>query len=63
MNIALFSPPPVGLNLVHDVTEGFLLDMCVKSRGLQGNYMCMLDKTSTTSNCNIFAERKGICNW
>ena len=48
MNIALFSPPPVGLNLVHDVTEGLPLDLCVQSRALQGNYMCMLDKTSKT---------------
>ena len=48
MNIALFSPPPVGLILADDVIEGFPLDLCVPSRALQGNYMSMLDKTSKT---------------
>ena len=46
MNIALFSPPPVGLILADDVIEGFPLDLCVLSRALQGNYMSILDKTS-----------------
>ena len=46
MNIALFSPPPVGLILADDVMEGFPLDLCVPSRALQGNYMFFLDKTS-----------------
>ena len=36
----------MGLTLADDVTEGFALDLCVPSRALQGNYMCMLDKTS-----------------
>ena len=48
MNIALFSPPPVGLILVDDVIEGFPLDLCVLSRALQGNYMSILDRTSKT---------------
>ena len=48
MNIALFSPPPVGLISADDVIEGFPLDLCVPSRALQGNYMSMLDKTSKT---------------
>ena len=48
MNIALFSPPPVGLILADDVMEGFPLDLCVPSRALQGNYMSILDKTSKT---------------
>ena len=38
--------PLVGLTLANDVTEGFPLDLCVPSSALQGNYMCMLDKTS-----------------
>ena len=46
MNIALFTPPPVGLISADDVIEGFPLDMCVPSRALQGNYMSMLDKIS-----------------
>ena len=48
MNIALFSPPPVGLILADDVIEGFPSDLCVLSRVLQGNYMSILDKTSKT---------------
>ena len=48
MNIALFSPPPVGLISADDVIEGFPLDMSVPSRALQGNYMFILDKTSKT---------------
>ena len=48
MNIALFSPPPVGLILADDVIEGFPSDLCVLSRTLQGNYMSILDKTSKT---------------
>ena len=48
MNIALFSPPPVGLILADDVIEGFPSDLCVLSRVLQGNYMFFLDKTSKT---------------
>ena len=40
--------PPVGLTFADDVTEGFPLDLCVPSRALHGNYMCMLDKTSKT---------------
>ena len=48
MNIALFSPPPVGLISADDVTEGFPLDLCVPSRALQGNYMAMLDNISKT---------------
>ena len=48
MNIALFLPPPVGLTSADDVTEGVPLDLCVPSRALQGNYRCMLDKTSKT---------------
>ena len=40
--------PPVGLTLADDVTEGFPLALCVPSRALQGNYMCMLDNTSKT---------------
>ena len=48
MNIALFSPPPVGLISADDVIEGFPLDLCVPSRALQGNYMSILDKTSKT---------------
>ena len=48
MNIALFSPPPVGLILADDVIEGFPSDLCVLSRALQGNYMSILDKTSKT---------------
>ena len=48
MNIALFSPPPLGLVLADDVMEGFPLDLCVPSRALQGNYMSILDKTSKT---------------
>ena len=48
MNIALFSPPPVGLISADDVMEGFPLDLCVPSRALQGNYMSNLDKTSKT---------------
>ena len=47
MNIALFSPPPVGL-ISADVIEGFPLDLCAPSRALQGNYMSILDKTSKT---------------
>ena len=35
MNIALFSPPPVGLTSDDDVTEGFPLDLSVPSRELQ----------------------------
>ena len=54
----------MGLNEAYDVIEGFPLDQCVPSRALQWNYRRMLDKTSKTwSNCNIYAERKGICNW
>ena len=34
MNIALLSPPPVGLAEVTEVTEGFPLDLCVPSRVL-----------------------------
>ena len=48
MNIALFTPPPVGLISADDVIEGFPLDLCVPSRALQGNYMSMLDKISKT---------------
>ena len=48
MNIALFSPPPVGLIMADDVIEGFPLDLCVLSGALQGNYMSILDKTSKT---------------
>ena len=40
------STPPVGLTEAYDVTEGFPLDLCVPSSALQGNYRCMLDKTS-----------------
>ena len=45
---ALLSPPPVDLTWAYDVTEGFPLDLCVPSMALQGNYRCMLDKTSKT---------------
>ena len=48
MNIALFSPLPVGFISADDVTEGFPLDLCVPSRALQGSHMMMLDKTSKT---------------
>ena len=48
MNIALFSPPRVGLISADDVMEGFPLDLCVPSRALQGNYVSILDKTSKT---------------
>ena len=39
MNIALFSPPPVGLILADDVIELFPLDLCFLSRALQWNYV------------------------
>ena len=48
MNIALFSPSPVGLISADDVTEGFPLDLCVSSRALLRKYMSMSDKTSKT---------------
>ena len=48
INIALLSPPPVDLTWDYDVTEGFPVDLCVPSMALQGNYRCMLDKTSKT---------------
>ena len=40
--------PTVGLISADDVIEGFPLDLSVSSRALQGNYRCMLDKTSKT---------------
>ena len=48
LNIASFSPPPVGLTSADDVTEEFPLDLSLPSRALQRNYRCMLDKTSKT---------------
>ena len=64
MNIALFSPPPVGLISADDVIEEFPLDLCVPSRVLQGNYMSILDKTSKTLVKLLYLCREeGISNW
>ena len=64
MNIALFSPPPVGLISADDVIEGFPLDLCVLSRALQGIICLFWTKPlKPWSNCYIYVERKGISNW
>ena len=56
--------PPVGLILADDVTEGFPY-ICMSHLGHYRGITCVCwtKPLKPWSNCNIYAERKGICNW